>query len=282
MTGARLYSQKSIWVVTMLFSTTLFGLATAAAGQSQTAVQSQPAAQQGAPAMATSFEVVSVKPAKSGCDMYMRDSPGRWVAHCVTLWGLIYNAYQVRSFRDHPPGLPKWGDSARFDVDAKADDQTTMAMQKLPRGEQGKQAQLMRQSLLADRFHLRVHYESRIEPIYELVIAKGGPKVKQLPADQNSGGWSEGRGAIRMHGQPIAALAFTLSQVAGRMVTDKTGLAGRYDIDLKWTPDDQQDTPDAGPTLLTALQEQLGLKLEPATGPVQTLIVDHAEQPSAN
>ena len=229
----------------------LFGLTTAAGGQSQ------PAAPQVAPAMATSYEVVSVKPAKSGCGLYIAPSPGRYTAHCVTLWALIYNAYAVRSFQDHPPGLPTWGDSARFDVDAKADDQTTSAMLKLSQGDQGKQAQLMRQSLLADRFHLRVHYESRVEPIYELVAAKGGSKVKPLPADQ-TGGTIYGRsGEITMQGQPMTMLAFFLSQVAGRMVTDKTGLAGKYDIDLKWTPDEQQGTPDAAPRSLRRSRSSL-------------------------
>lgn len=242
-------------------------------------------AAQSAPALATAYEVISVKPAKPGCPgMSFGGSPGRISAQCITLWGLIYNAYDVRSFQDHPPGLPKWADSALFDVDAKVDDQTTIALKNLPGEALEKQIQIMRQSLLADRFHLRVHYESRVEPIYELVAAKDGPKLKPWPADQDLHGSSSlsNAGAITVRGQPIAKLTFWLSQVAGRMVVDKTGLAGKYDIALKWTPDDQQNRPDSGPTLFTALQEQLGLKLEPAKGQVQTLVIDHAEMPSAN
>jgi len=252
------------------------------AGAVSAYAQSQQAEPQGA-AMAASYEVVSIKPAEPGClGMSWSSPPGRLVARCVTLWGLIYNSYEVRSFQDHPPGLPAWADKDRFDVDAKTDDQTAAAMLKLSREAFGKQQHLMQQSLLASRFHLRVHYESRMEPIYELVVAKGGSKVKPLPAGQTRGGSSFGSGAITVRGQPIAMLAFWLSQTAGRTVVDKTGLAGNYDITLKWTSDEQQGTADAGPTLYTALQEQLGLKLEPAKGPVQTLVIDHAEQPSAN
>jgi uncharacterized protein (TIGR03435 family) len=270
------HSQKS--VSRMIFvSATVFGLGVVACGQSQ------PAAAQSAAVMATSYEVVSVKPAKRGCpgmSIYM--PPGRYSAHCVTLWDLIYNAYKVRSFQDHPPGLPGWAGSDVFDVDAKVDDQTATAMQKLPLEERGEQAQTMLQSLLADRFHLRVHYESRIEPIYELVVAKSGPKIKPLSDEKPRGIIYGNPNRITMQGDPMSTFAFFLTQAAGRTVVDKTGLAGNYDVDLKWTPDDQQNMPDAGPTLFTALEEQLGLKLQPAKGPVQSLIVDDAEQPTAN
>jgi uncharacterized protein (TIGR03435 family) len=140
----------------------------------------------------------------------------------------------------------------------------------------------MLQSLLADRFKLRLHYETREQPIYELVVAKGGLKLKPLPPDQRPGGGRFVRGEIALNGRSVATLAHFLTQFAGRSVVDKTSLAGNYDIDLKWTPDDQQGTPDAGPTLFTALQEQLGLKLISAKGPVQVLVVDHAERPSEN
>lgn len=233
--------------------------------------------------MATSFEVVSVKPSNPRCPgMSVGEPLGRFWAHCVTVWGLIYNAYDVRSFRDHPPGLPGWADSDLFDVDAKTDEQTATAMLKLSREAVERQQQLMLQSLLADRFHLRVHYESKIEPVYELAAAKGGPKVTPWPAEQPPRGSSLGPGAIRVQGQPIAMLTMWLSQVAGRMVLDKTGLTGKYDIYLKWTPDDQQGTADAGPTLFTALQEQLGLKLQPAKAPISSLVIDRVEQPSGN
>ena len=231
------------------------------------------------------FEVVSVRPAKPNClGMSTDGSPGRYMGRCITLWGMIYNAYEVRSFQDYPPGLPAWADKDTFDIEAKADDDTTAAMKKLSMREQGHMGREMLQSLLAERFKLRVHYDSRVQPVYELVLAKGGFKLRSLPADEKPGGMSGGPGRMTIHGMSFEAFAhfMSLSNLAGRTVVDKTGLTGNYDIDLKWTPDDQQGTPDAGPTLFTALEEQLGLKLVPAKGPVETLVIDHVERPSEN
>jgi uncharacterized protein (TIGR03435 family) len=155
-------------------------------------------------------------------------------------------------------------------------------MENLPREEQWKQTQAMLQVALADRFKLRVHNEARDGPIYELVIAKGGFKLKEAPASKHSRGYSWGRDHVEVRTGPIGSLVFVLSDLLSRNVVDKTGLSGNYDIDLNWTPDDQQGTPDAGPTLFTALEEQLGLKLVPAKGPVDTFVVDHVERPTEN
>jgi len=231
------------------------------------------------------FEVASVRPVKSDCSFTTYGGPpGRYTALCTTLWGLIYNAYDVRSFNDYPTGLPTWADKDRFDVDAKANDDTVAAIRKLSNQEQEQLTRDMLQSLLADRFQLRVHYESKVQPIYELVLAKGGSKLKPLPADQKPGWGKFDRGEFILRGKSIAEFAngLSFSNLVGRTVVDKTGLIGNYDIDLKWTPDDQQGTPDAGPTFFTALEEQLGLKLEAAKGPVDTLVIDHVEKPSEN
>ena len=214
--------------------------------------------------------------------MSISAGPGRFTAQCITLWGLLYNAYAVQSLHDEPPGLPGWADSAVFDIEAKIDDDTAAAMQKLSAGEREHQKGQMLQALLAERFGLRVHYESRIQSIDQLVVAKGGSKLKDWPAGKDPRGVSWGSNRIRVQGEAMERLAFCLSDVLGRTVVDKTGLTGKYDIDLKWTPDDQQGTSDAGPTLVTAIEEQLGLKLEAAKGPVDTLVVDHVEKPSEN
>jgi uncharacterized protein (TIGR03435 family) len=246
------------------------------------------AGQSGAPQInagieAPAYEVVSVKPSDPSCGgMSISAGPSRFTARCITLWGLLYNAYTVRSLHDEPPGLPGWGDSARFDIEATINGDTAAAMQKLSAGEREQQKGQMLQSLLADRFQLRVHYESRIQSVDQLVIAKGGPKLKQWPAGQPPRGVSWGQNRIRVQGAGMDRLVFCLSDVLGRTVVDKTSLAGNFDIDLKWTPDDQQGTPNAGPTLFTALEEQLGLKLDSAKGPVNTLVVDHVEKPSEN
>jgi uncharacterized protein (TIGR03435 family) len=201
---------------------------------------------------------------------------------CITVWGLIYNAYEVRSMWDRPAGLPAWADNDKFDVQAKANDDVTAALLKLPREEQETSTREMLQSLLADRFKLRVHYESKVQPVYELVVAPRGPKLEVSRPDAKSGGGRISNGEIALHGRSVAMLAHFMNQFTGRTVVDKTGLNGNYEIDLKWTPDDLQGTPDAGPTLFTAIQEQLGLKLIPSQGPVKELIVDHVEQPSEN
>jgi uncharacterized protein (TIGR03435 family) len=229
------------------------------------------------------FEVVSVRTNQSNCDSNsVSSSLGRFTARCNTLLNLLFNAFPAVKPSVPIPGLPGWANSAHFDVDAKADDATIAALQKLSGEERWKQTQLMLQSALADRFKLRTHIETREGPIYELVVAKGGCKLKNAPTDELSRGSSWGRTMVQVRTGPIATLVFALSDTLGRNVVDKTGLTGNFDIDLKWTPDDQQGTPEAGPTLFTALEEQLGLKLVNAKGPVQTFVIDHVERPTAN
>jgi len=245
--------------------------------------QAKPAAANTITANPPAFEVVSVKLSKPGCDnMVVSSPPGRFSAHCTTLMGLLFNAYPTVKPSVPIPGLPGWANSIHFDVDAKTDDETAVAIENLPREEQWKQTQAMLQEALAGRFKLRTHIETREGPIYELVVAKGGCKLKNAPADEHSRGYSWGRNMIQIRTGPIATFVFALSDNLSRTVVDKTGLTGNFDIDLKWTPDDQQGTPDAGPTLFTALEEQLGLKLVPAKGPVDTFVVDHVERPTEN
>ena len=224
------------------------------------------------------YDVVSVHPCKLGSGMSIQSHPDGFSARCTTLWGLMYNAYAVRP-NDSIPGLPGWANSEQFDVEAKMDDATLASLKKLPPEQYGEQRQRMLQAILVERFGLKTPQETREQPIYALVIAKGGPK---LIAGEKAGGTSWGGGRIETHGAPIERLAFTLSDVLGRVVVDKTGLTGKYDVELKWTPDEQQVTADAGPTLFTAIQEQLGLKLEPAKGPVDTFVVDQVEKPTEN
>jgi bla regulator protein blaR1 len=209
--------------------------------------------------------------------------PGRLTIRCYQLRRLLFAAYSIR-LSSSIPGMPSWGNSARFDIDAKADDATTETMGKLSAKELSNQVQQMLKVLLADRFQLRVHTETRQRPVYNLVIAKSGFKLTPTsPSDQPGGKSSWGNGEIEVRNGPIASLVFCLSEgIAGRNVIDKTGLTGNYDIDLKWTPDDQQGEPDTGPTLLTALEEQLGLKLVPSRGPIDTFVIDRVEKPSEN
>ena len=153
----------------------------------------------------------------------------------------------------------------------------------------------MLQTLLADRFHLVAHRETREESIYQLVVAKGGPKLKEADGSQNP---SErvGRGTITGTAAQISQLVKPLSQQLGRNIVDRTGLTGRYDFTLQWTLEPGQlrgpgdPPPPLNPTLpdpegtniFTALQEQLGLKLESGKGTVDFLVIDRAEPPSEN
>ena len=166
----------------------------------------------------------------------------------------------------------------------------------------------MMQSLLADRFKFAAHRETRELPVYALMLAKNGSKLKEaIPENSYPNGIKDeqGRGVAGMmritpghiEGQaiPIANLLGVLTQVTGRTVVDRTGLTGKYDISLQWTPDEPQTLPTAadganrepsqessGPSIFTAIQEQLGLRLESAKGPVEGLVIDHVEKPSAN
>jgi uncharacterized protein (TIGR03435 family) len=153
----------------------------------------------------------------------------------------------------------------------------------------------MVQQMLAERFKLAVHWEKKELPVYALVVRKGGPKL--TAAKDTSGGTntSSSNGKLTARGVTMKKLSQTLTQILGRElgrdVIDKTGLDGRYDLVLTWSPQDNSaamTTPSsdnsiaAGPSIFTALQEQLGLKLESTKGQVQTLVIDHVEQPSAN
>ncbi len=165
------------------------------------------------------------------------------------------------------------------------DEETAAALQKLPPKEQSEQRRLMLRALLADRFKLKVHQETKILPLYQLVIAKGGPKLKESHASKTT---TNGIGRLTAQRMTMASLTRILTVVTDRLVVDKTGLTAEYDFDLRWTPDDLQESageiPEAvsGPSIFTALKEQLGLKLQPAKGPVDILVIDHIERPSEN
>jgi uncharacterized protein (TIGR03435 family) len=150
----------------------------------------------------------------------------------------------------------------------------------------------MIQSILADRFKLSTHKETRIDAVYELTVAKDGAKLKKAEADDKLGR-RIGRGILGGT-MPLPVLAASLSQSLDRPVVDKTDLSGNYTFTLTYTPEIGQaarfgaPAPDAPPTesgppsIFTALREQLGLELKSARGPVDVLVIDHAEKPDAN
>jgi len=239
-----------------------------------------------------SFEVASVKPGNPDSHQFgFNVQPGRYIITNATMKMMIGEAYDVRNHQIS--GGPKWLDSERFTIEAKPKDATP-----IPGGAAGMDLRPMLQSLLEERFKLALHRETRTEQVYELAVAKGGHKLKESSGPDSEGTtgiFSRGRGDLKATDAPIAMLAKILSQGLARSVIDKTGLPGKYDFALAYTPDPGEGAafrplpadslppadPD-GPAIFTALQEQLGLSLESTKGPVEILVIDHAEKPDAN
>jgi uncharacterized protein (TIGR03435 family) len=240
------------------------------------------------------FDVASVKPNKSGSgNMSWRTKPDGYSCENISLKMLISNAYDVR--QDLISGGPGWVESQGFDVDAKVAGEDVEAMKKLT----GRQRSSMLQALLADRFKLKVHTETKTLPMYDLVIAKGGPKLTEVPAADLAADEKDpehpkhpylmqvGPGQFKGQAMSSQFIANQLAFMMEKTVTDKTGLKGKYDIDLKWTPEDAKSAGDdgsseSGASIFTAVQEQLGLKLVSTKGPVETLVIDHVELPTEN
>lgn len=247
-----------------------------------------------------SFEVASIKPNKTD-DMrvMLRITPDGLSAVGVPLKFLIEFAYDIKDFQ--VSGGPGWIDSEKYDVDAKMDEANIEAIKKMPRDQAVEYRRRMVQSLLADRFKLKVTHSSKELPIYALVVAKNGPKLTKS-ADSPAGSTPRNQmrftpGELSGTGVPISLLVNQLAREVGRQVLDKTGLQGNYDFTLRFTserlappggpggpggPGDAPAPDSSGPSVFTALQEQLGLKLEPQKGPVEILIIDSIERPSDN
>jgi uncharacterized protein (TIGR03435 family) len=254
-----------------------------------------------------SFEVATIRPWEPpplpiGQVLPMKVSPGslrgqmsdrvHFIGQAAILIGSAYNLQP--GHEDHILGGPDWvqQQAHRYQIQAKIEESLYAAMQKMTPAQQREQVDLMEQSLLADRFKLKVHFETREMPVYALVVAKGGPKLTPAKDGEPSRLFNT---AETERGIETAATAITLDELVhspllfgGRDVIDKTGLKGAYDFTLKWGRE-QPIVSDAGqeggadaPLLFTAIQEQLGLRLVRSKGPVEVIVVDHIEQPSAN
>jgi uncharacterized protein (TIGR03435 family) len=234
---------------------------------------------------APAYAVVSIRPHKETSNGSSWGSPtaNGYEARNYSVRGLIAQAYEINSSYQLV-GSPTWASEEPFDLEARLDDDAIAAYRKLSDRERKEQAAPMLRSMLADRFKLKVHHETRELPVYALVQAKSGFKLKQAQGAENLYGMSTNWGLISVRGGPIGARFIVgLSNFVGRIVIDKTGLTGYYDITLKWTPDGSQTSdPNAPPDLFTALEEQLGLKLVPTKAPVEVLVVDHVERPTEN
>jgi uncharacterized protein (TIGR03435 family) len=261
-----------------------------------------------------SFEVASIKPDISGSrNVMFSGDAGRYTASNVTVKGLIKLSYNVNDFQIS--GGPAWISSERFDIDAKVPDSLAAQLQKLPRARQSGEKMLMVQSLLSDRFKLAVTHETKELPIYALMVGKGGAKLTEASPPDTGGNLAPtsppasggpmtplpggfflttdgtGRFSFTMKAAPLDNLVGVLTGQLGRMILDQTALKGTYDATLQWTSEtglqgespSGADAPDvAGTSIFTAIQDQLGLKLESTKGPVDTFVIDHIEEPSPN
>lgn len=254
------------------------------------------------------FEVASIKPsAPDARDMRVRNTGGGRVnINNLPLKELIVFAWRVQPFQ--VSGGPPWITTDHFDISAKSENTPKPG-----------ELQLMLQALLEDRFQLKIRHETKELPVYALVLARKDGKLGPNLTEAKEGGCvapdptqpprrqEPGQSPVRNCGQqmmsqktlnaasvPIANIIPMLARMLGRTVIDKTGLTGKYDISLEWAPDESQTgllPPDGpkpppsevqGPSIFTALQEQLGLRLESQKGPVDMLVIDRAEKPSEN
>jgi uncharacterized protein (TIGR03435 family) len=249
-----------------------------------------------------SFEVATIKPSQSNGGLTNYGiAEGRFSAENATVAELIKLAYNVTSDDQLEKG-PDWTNSDRFDIVAKTVDEDGIALQKLAPTERFDQYRLMVQSLLADRFKLKVSRREKELPVYAMVAAGSGPKLTATAAGTQHMPWLWGGSKGELHAASVSMDFFAgwlsgRADVGGRVVVDKTGLSGMYDFTLKWTPmgtaagesaesngsaAGRPDLDATGPSLVTALEEQLGLKLEPQKAPVEVLVIDDVERPSAN
>jgi len=256
-----------------------------------TGVPAAPAPTQSASdAKLPAFDVITVKPNRSVDRPSIDFDGGNFSATNFSVKMLVLFAYDLKD--DQLYGIPKWASEMRFDMKAKVLDADPTILQRLSND----QKRRIEQTILTERFGLTFHRAAKVLPVYELVINKGGPKFQPSTIEAGQKG-PNGLGAGSLHTNnhngnadmastavPMSSLVNVLSRQLERIVVDQTGLTGRYDLSLTWYRDDGglPAGDQIGPSILTAIQEQLGLRLRPAKLPVSTFVVDHVVLPSAN
>jgi uncharacterized protein (TIGR03435 family) len=252
-------------------------------------------------------EVAAIRPSEpgGGDSGNVNIQPGRFMAHNLPVRRLMYIAYKVKA--DQIIGGPAWLNSDAYDITATGEN---MGGDNFP---------LMLQTLLEERFRLKVHRETKEGPVYDLTVAKGGMKMQPTkpgscvpldlskpptPGQRRCGMWKGIRAGLRVgtgismtdtEGVGFQSLTGQLSLVLDKPVIDQTGLTGLFDVDLRWAPEDGagkaalpgsagQPVPvaDEGPSIFTAVREQLGLELKSSKGPVTVLVIESVERPSEN
>ena len=292
----------------LLVAATCFGLAIASSAQIIHASDPLP-----------SFEVATIKPA-SPQPGPSSASPAEVHISSVTVRNLIEQAYGIpwtSAENERVLGGPAWLDTNHYDIVARIPGDLAEARQRLSRDQQKQQISLMLQSLLAERFHLKLHFETRVLTVYALVVAKPNPHLVQS-ANQAEHTAQESPAPIPLPSKPedlrhgilvlyngqsaqMTARQVSLddlvhwfagySEVGGRPVVNQTGLSGLYDFTLRWTRQSLAVPPQPGssdaadsdaPSLLTALPDQLGLRLKPTKAPVEVILIDHTDPPTEN
>jgi bla regulator protein blaR1 len=240
------------------------------------------------------FDVISVKPSKDNRTRVQFTPDGMRGTEVITQF-LIFEGFGGIN-QNQVIGEPPWSTADGFDIEAKvaAVDVPTLARMTF------EQRRTMFQQILADRFKLVAHHETRELPIYQLMIGKNSSRLKESAPDDPASttprrkGMMFGPGKVTVTDGSLSMFITALSRQLGRTIVDKSGLTGNYDFTLEWAPEGPAPPPaggppsgaappdQSGPDIFTAIQEQLGLKLESTKGPVDVLVIDHIEKPSAN
>lgn len=239
-----------------------------------------------------SFEVATIRPGHPDDKLRFRMAPAELNVENASVTDLIRFAYAVKSTAQLPKS-PHWIDTDKFDINAKIGESQFEAMKKFTPNRRFDQFRLMVQSLLADRFALKLNIQKKDLPVYALIVAKGTPKLTAVENSNTMPGLDgTRRGQLKATGVSMPFFTDWVSrqpETGERVVIDATHLNSTYNFELNWSPDDGrpqmlngQPVESTGPSFFTALQEQLGLKLESQKAPVEVLIIDQVEPPSEN
>jgi uncharacterized protein (TIGR03435 family) len=247
------------------------------------------------------FDIVSIRKNVNPANMRLQFTQDGFIARGVTIRQLIQFSYAIKSF-DQLSGLPFWAESDCFDIEAKVDDSEVPDFETLSFA----QRRLLVQSMLKDRFLLRLHQATAVRPVYELVKSNGGAKLNQSAPPSGLAASAKGNGLVKRRSQGVLEVeGFTMDDFADylwgdriveRPVINRTHLLGKYDIKLHWIPSDASQRggqnalhgpddpsePGAQSTIYSDIQKQAGLRLIAAKGPVIIFVIDRVQAPTGN
>ncbi len=251
------------------------------------------------------YEVSSIKLHKDDGHNFtsFNGTPDGYRTTNTTMKNLVLNAFSS-GLQIEITGAPDWAADVRYDVEAKFVPEVGDALKKLTPDDRNFVRRYMMQQVLKERMNFAAHVDTKEVPAYDLVVGKNGSKLKESDPNAKDNGTmrmmqtDQGKASITAKGTQISNLARNLSGPAGRPIFDKTGLKGMYDVALEYArePNLSANAPDGGPTgnappvpsdpagpsLQSAIEDQLGLKLVPSRGPMQVIVIEHMDKPDAN